>query len=784
MKKRWASLLAMLLVLTMLCGAWAEAEDSAGEQSVTWDEEADFCEPEEAPEELDEFELGDETVGEEPLDEAYENSVVDEFSQYADIEWGTEGTVDPDAAGADTPAMGNVTIGDYTYSFDGGTASVVKYNGTAASVTLPTSVSYDGIVYRIKTLGMDAFSGNASLRSITIPSCYTSIGWRTFKNCYNLSSVTINGDLADCEPDSANADVCDWRSPFYAAGKNTSGIVVTFGNGVTRIPGYIFAVDRSKDSGSYAKVTRVIMPNTVTSIGNAAFYDCYDLTAITWSTNLQSIGGTAFINTGIAELTLPDKVTSLGYKTFSGCLYLKRITLPASLTKLDTNTFAYCTNLNSLTIKGDIENCHGNPFYRLGQNTDGLTLHIASGVTRIPYEIFAVGGAKSNGNYAKITTVYLPKTLKDIGKDAFLNCYDIADVYYDGSKFGFDKITIGSGNDCLLNARIHYAIVTGWQRDSKGRWYVRDDGSYPRSTFEYIDDNWYFFGEDGYMVIGWRKIGGKYFYFRPNGTMVTGWQQISGKWYYFQTSGEMATGWTKIGGKWYYFANGGAMLTGWQKLGGRYYYFKAGGEMMTGWMRSGNTRYYFMNNGAMATGWLKIDGDWYYFKSDGAMTVDWMRVGSKWYYFNSDGVMATGWQKINGREYHFLTDGTMATGWQMVGGNWHYYKTDGTETIGWMRDGHIWYYFDGNGIMATGWKRISGKQYYFMSSGVMTTGWLKEGGFWYYFQSNGVMKTGWMRSGNNWYYFDPSDGVMATGRWRIDGKYYGFNSNGVLTTWP
>ena len=36
--------------------------------------------------------------------------------------------------------------------------------------------------------------------------------------------------------------------------------------------------------------------------------------------------------------------------------------------------------------------------------------------------------------------------------NAFLNCYDISKVYYDGSKFAFDQIVIGSGNDCLLNA--------------------------------------------------------------------------------------------------------------------------------------------------------------------------------------------------------------------------------------------------------------------------------------------------------------------------------------------
>ena len=733
MRKLWTSLLATLLAFTMLCGAWAEELPAA--QDVEMEEYV----PVETPEELDEFELGEGDLGEEGVDAEYESAMADEFSQFSDIEWGTEGTVDPDAAGADTPAMGNVTIGDYTYSFDSGTATIKKYSGNASNLTLPTTVSYDGISYRVTSVGPQAFDSKTTLQSVTIPSCITQLGWGVFRWCTNLRSVTINGDLADCHHYSMDS-TGSYFSVFYAAGQNTSGITVTFGNGVTRVPAYLFAAGGDKADARYAKVTKLVLPDTVTSIGHGAFYNCCDLTQIKWSKNLEAIGDNAFEGAAISELTLPEKVTSLGYKTFAHCMYLKSVTLPASLKKLETNTFAYCTNLTFLAINSNIEDCHGNPFYRMGQNTNGTTVTFGNGISRIPKDIFATGGAKTDGNYAKITTVNLPKTIKEIGENAFLNCYDISKVYFDGSKFGFDRIVIGRGNDCLINAKKTFRYLSGWQHDSKGWWYAREDGSYPRSAFEYIDGAWYFFEETGYMVTGWRKIGNIYYYFTSDGTMATGWQWIGGKYYYFFDSGEMVTGWQQLGGKWYYFQSGGAMATGWQKIYGKWYYFQSGGAMVTGWQRIGRNYYYFQSGGAMATGWQTIGGKQYYLQADGAMATDWQKISGRWYYFQSSGAMATGWLKIS-RSY---------------------------------------YYFQSGGAMVTGWQKISGSQYYFLPNGIMVTGWQKISGSWYYFQSSGAMKTGWMRSGNNWYYFHSRTGKMLTGSWWINNRHYYFSNNGVL----
>ena len=88
MKKWMASLLATLMLLTMLFGAWAEDENDLPNTVANGNEETDEYIPQEVPEEIEEFELGEEELGEDTLEIEYENTTSTEASEYADIEWG------------------------------------------------------------------------------------------------------------------------------------------------------------------------------------------------------------------------------------------------------------------------------------------------------------------------------------------------------------------------------------------------------------------------------------------------------------------------------------------------------------------------------------------------------------------------------------------------------------------------------------------------------------------------------------------------------------------------
>lgn len=96
----------------------------------------------------------------------------------------------------------------------------------------------------------------------------------------------------------------------------------------------------------------------------------------------------------------------------------------------------------------------------------------------------------------------------------------------------------------------------GWQRDDKGYWFARANGSYPKDQFEYIEENksWFYFDSNGYMVAErWLKhTDGYWYWFDKDGYMATSWKQIGGKWYYFNRDGSMQTGWIKYYDNWYY----------------------------------------------------------------------------------------------------------------------------------------------------------------------------------------------------------------------------------------
>lgn len=99
-------------------------------------------------------------------------------------------------------------------------------------------------------------------------------------------------------------------------------------------------------------------------------------------------------------------------------------------------------------------------------------------------------------------------------------------------------------------------VKKGWQSDDKGDWYARANGSYPKSEFEYIEENksWFYFNAEGYMVAeDWVKYtDGHWYWFDKDGYMATSWKKIGGAWYYFNRDGSMQTGWVKYYDKWYY----------------------------------------------------------------------------------------------------------------------------------------------------------------------------------------------------------------------------------------
>lgn len=99
----------------------------------------------------------------------------------------------------------------------------------------------------------------------------------------------------------------------------------------------------------------VIVPDSVTSIGNEAFKYCDNLQSVILPNSVISIGNYAFYKCiSLISVIIPDSIKSIGYCAFEFCRSLKSIVIPDSVTRIGNYAFYGCTSLTNITIGNDV----------------------------------------------------------------------------------------------------------------------------------------------------------------------------------------------------------------------------------------------------------------------------------------------------------------------------------------------------------------------------------------------------------------------------------------------
>ena len=241
--------------------------------------------------------------------------------------------------------------------------------------------------------------------NITIPNSVTSVSSTAFRNCANLTNVYYDGTIENwCNISFAIGSYMT-SNPMYCA----SNFYILCENG-----------DVEYNGKKYNLPTKIIIPNSVTSIGQAVFYNFSNLISVTIPNSVTKIGNYAFSDC-TCEIIWEDNqnLLSIGRSSFSGYKGTS-IIIPNSVTEIGNYAFQNCEceiiweDNQHITKIGD---------YAFG-GYKGTSITIPNDVTGIYAYAF--------GNCSDLTSITIPNSVTGILNDAFSSCTSLTNVYYNG----------------------------------------------------------------------------------------------------------------------------------------------------------------------------------------------------------------------------------------------------------------------------------------------------------------------------------------------------------------
>ena len=279
------------------------------------------------------------------------------------------------------------TYGDFEYTLeDDYTCTITKYNGSAANVTIPSTIYGN----KVSAIGRYAFEENPNIKKVSMPNSVKIIDRGAFWYCGNLESVTMPTGLKEIG-----------RCAFYET-----------------------------------NLKSVVLPTGLKYISNEAFKFCYNLKTVTLPNTVESLGDACFGScTSMQSISIPNSVKDMRWSTFDRCTSLKTVTIGSGVDIMNAySVFGGCTSLESITVNSankDFSSANGILYNKYKSEILLYPINKKDTAYTVPSSIDTLYEMSANGN-TYLKTVTIPSNIKDIGDYAF---------GYIGEKYNYQKVS-------------------------------------------------------------------------------------------------------------------------------------------------------------------------------------------------------------------------------------------------------------------------------------------------------------------------------------------------------
>lgn len=289
----------------------------------------------------------------------------------------------------------------------------------------------------LKYIGITAFRGNSIISELTIPAGIEEICYGAFSWWTALTNVNFNADSC-INPSTGSRG--DWfeACPYFST--------LTIGPDVKNIPFSAFAE---------TNLVNLIIPNSVTRIERRAFGSCSNLLGVIIGNGVRDIGDAAFSScSSLSSIQMGTSVERIGNSAFQSCTSLASITIPA-LQSLGENAFYGCTNLQNISLPEGLDTIKYSAF----ENCQSLSgIDFPSTLRYLGYGVFQ--------RCSSLVSLTFPPAVTYIGERLIENCPALTDIYF-------------NADSCLLISNVHgYTRYSALQSNSLAQIHIGNNVRY------------------------------------------------------------------------------------------------------------------------------------------------------------------------------------------------------------------------------------------------------------------------------------------------------------------